>query len=70
MSDTRHIESDGIGASLTAVVCAWRGLPGASISEAMNRGGFREVYKIVGAVASDALVSQPLGCSGRNALST
>ncbi len=47
-----------------------RGLPCASISEAMNRVGFREVYKIVGTVASDALVSQPLGSYGRNALAT
>ena len=47
-----------------------RGLPCASISEAMNRVGFREAYKIVGAVASDALVLQPLAAYGRSALST
>ncbi|MBI3885522.1 MAG: HDOD domain-containing protein [Opitutae bacterium] len=47
-----------------------RGLPCASIAEAMNRVGFREVYKIVGVVASDSLVSQPLTAYGRNALAT
>lgn len=47
-----------------------RGLPCTSIAEAMNRVGFREVYKIVGVVASDSLVSQPLVAYSRNALAT
>ena len=45
-----------------------RGLPCTSIGEAMNRVGFREIYRIVGVVASDALVSQPLASYGRNAV--
>ena len=45
-----------------------RGLPCMSISEAINRVGFREIYKVVGVVASDSLVAQPLTAYGRTAV--
>lgn len=45
-----------------------RGVPCASIDEAINRVGFREIYKVVGVVASDSLVAQPLAAYGRTAL--
>jgi HD-like signal output (HDOD) protein len=42
-----------------------RGLPSNTISEAVNRVGFREVYRMVGVVASSALVAQPLAAYNR-----
>lgn len=42
-----------------------RGLPSNTITEAVNRVGFREVYRMVGVVASSALVAQPLAVYNR-----
>ena len=44
-----------------------RGLPCGTIEEAVNRVGFREVYRVVAVVASRALVAQPLAAYGRDA---
>ena len=45
-----------------------RGLPCNTIAEAVNRVGFREVYRMVGVVATGSLSSQPLVVYGRNAV--
>lgn len=42
-----------------------RGLPSNTIVEAVNRVGFREVYRMIGVVASSALVAQPLAAYNR-----
>jgi HD-like signal output (HDOD) protein len=42
-----------------------RGLQSSTISEAVNRVGFREVYRMVGVVASSAIVAQPLTAYNR-----
>jgi len=49
---------------------AWfkRGLPCSTIEEAVNRVGFREVYRVVAVVASNAMVAEPLVAYGRDAL--
>ena len=44
-----------------------RGLPSTTITEAVERVGFREVYRMVGVVASSSLVAQPLGAYRRSA---
>jgi HD-like signal output (HDOD) protein len=44
-----------------------RGLPCGTIEEAVNRVGFREVYRVVAVVASRSLVAQPLPAYGRDA---
>jgi len=43
-----------------------RGLPCHTITEAVNRIGFREVYRMVGVVAARSLVAQPLVAYGRD----
>ncbi len=45
-----------------------RGLPCNTIAEAVNRVGFREVYRMVGVVATGSLVSQPLVAYARTAM--
>jgi HD-like signal output (HDOD) protein len=43
-----------------------RGLPCNTIAEAVNRIGFREVYRMVGVVVARSLVAQPLVAYGRD----
>jgi HD-like signal output (HDOD) protein len=45
-----------------------RGLPCSTIVEAVNRVGFREVYRLVAVVASGSMVAQPLAAYGRDAV--
>ena len=44
-----------------------RGLPSKTIMEAVERVGFREVYRMVGVVASSAIIAQPLAAYKRTA---
>ncbi len=45
-----------------------RGLPSKTIMEAVERVGFREVYRMVGVVAASSLVAQPLAAYRRSAM--
>lgn len=44
-----------------------RGLPCDTIEDAVNRAGFRQVYRVVSVVASRSLVAQPVPAYGRDA---
>jgi len=45
-----------------------RGSPCTTILEAVNRVGFREVYRVVAVVASNSMVAEPLPAYGRDAI--